>query len=55
MYNGYSMQVDYDHPVAISLQTNPGWKINFNQDGEFIGFLKKSKEEFNLRERFILQ
>ena len=59
MYKGYSKQVEidenYDHPVEILLQTNPGWKANFNQDGEFIGFSKKSKEEFNLRERVILQ
>ena len=59
VYKGYSKQVEideiYDHPVAILLHTNPGWKVNFNQDGEFIGFSKKSKEEFNLIERVILQ
>ena len=59
VYKGYSKQVEidenYDHPVAILLHTNPGWKVNFNQDGEFIGFSKKSKEKLNLRERVILQ
>ena len=34
VYKGYSKQVEIDenYPVAILLHTNPGWKVNFNQE-----------------------
>ena len=59
MNGGLSKQTNvgenYDSPLSTTLHLNPGWKISFDKDGEIICFTKKSKEEFNLLERIVLQ